>query len=172
MKHLNDYIIEAMDYVPESSDGAADWSSDFHKEAIQLLINKCHECWSFAEEQYQKDPETCRAAWSWSVLGMVRPYLEMLIKSKHEWYINNDIIEILFTALQDCESDPKFHEGWKDHKEFEKSLKNQRELCEKINKVKLKLDEKYPDRDLTNHPKEYQKRILNPREGSCYINVK
>ena len=170
---LKDYILnEALDIVPEGSDGAADWSSDFYKESIQLLIDKCHKCWEYAEEQCQKYPDNCRAAWSWSILGMVRPYLEMLIKSKREYYINNDIIEILYTALQDCESDPKFHEGWKKPKDFEKSLKNQRELCNKINKVKLKLDEQYPDRDLTNHPKEYQKKLINPKEGVCYINVK
>lgn len=172
MKNLKNFLIEeAMSYTPENSDGAADWNSDFYKESIQLLIDKCHRCWEYAEEQCQKDPNCCRAAWSWSVLGMVRPYLEMLIKAKHEYYINNDIIEILFTALQDCESDPKFHEGWKDIKEFEASLKEQREKCNKINEVKLKLDAKYPDRDLTNHPKGYQKQLLKPREGACYINV-
>lgn len=170
---LKDYILnEALDIVPESSDGAADWSSDFYKESIQLLIDKCHKCWEYAEEQCQKYPDNCRAAWSWSILGMVRPYLEMLIKSKREYYINNDIIEILYTALQDCESDPKFHEGWKKPEDFKKSLKNQRELCNKINKVKLKLDKQYPDRDLTNHPKEYQKKLISPKEGVCYINVK
>ena len=165
-------LFEALDIKPEYGDGAADWSSDFYKESMQVLIDKCHRCWEYAEEQCAKYPDNCRACWSWSILGMVRPYLEMLIKAKREWYINNDIIEILFTALQDCESDPKFHEGWKDPKEFEASLKEQRELCNKINEVKLKLDAKYPDRDLKNHPKGYQKTLIEPREGVCYINVK
>lgn len=167
-KDMTRNLFEALDIKPENGDGAADWSSDFYKECMQVLINKCHECWSFASEY----PNECRAAWSWSILGMVRPYLEMLIKAKREWYINNDIIEILFTALQDCESDPKFREGWKDLKEFESSLKEQRELCNKINEVKLKLDAKYPDRDLKNHPKGYQKTLIEPIQGVCYTNIK
>lgn len=147
MKSLSDFIInEGTDIVPENSDGAADWASDFYKATIQLLCDKCKECLEFADKQCAKDPEASHASWSWSIIGMVRPYLEMLINAKREWNINEEVMKYLYDAIDDCENDLSFHQGWKDYNEFKKALKDQRELIDKINKEKEKLDKEYPDR--------------------------
>lgn len=150
MKNLVDYISlnEALDYSPDNSDGAADWRADFLKETIQLLIDKCKECMDYANKHSDDSGLFSKAAWAWSVLGMSLPYLEMLINKEYSWYINDEILDILYSAIEECENDEEFHKGWKDKSVFEKSLKDQRTRIDKIKNAKTTLDKKYPNREI------------------------
>lgn len=133
MKSLEEFMInEAFDYKAENCDGACDRRSDYFKDCMKLLKEHIQKLRESQKKQHDENPEDfCKGGWDFTVIGIINPVLKMLIDSDNAWYIDNEILGILEDAINGADSDFKFHEGWEDVKELDKSIENYRKQIKK-----------------------------------------
>ena len=58
----------------------------------------------------------------------------MMIDTHNDWYIDDELLDILDEAIQGVKDDEEFHEGWDDVKELEKNIKDYEKQLESYRK--------------------------------------
>ncbi len=136
MKNIKDYILEgSWGYEPDQNDGTLDLRGDTWLSICELIYDKCNE----THNKFKTD-------FAWESLGNIEFFFEVLSETKefglndeHEfnkyyywWRLidkkkNKNIIDLYKKLLNQCKSDKKWIEDWKEPEKMQASLEK-REL--------------------------------------------
>ena len=129
---------EAFDYKAENGDGASDWRAEYFQDAVQLLKDKVKKL-TKSEEKAKSEKWYNHGGWCYTIIGLVNPVIKMMIDSKNDWYIDDELLDILDDAIQGVKNDEEFHEGWddvgqlyKNIEEYEKQLEDYRKHIKEL----------------------------------------
>lgn len=124
---------EALDYKAENGDGASDWRAEYFEDAVDLLKDKVKKL-KKAEKEAKNKKWYNHGGWCYTIIGLVNPVVKMMIDTHNDWYIDDELLDILDEAIQGVKDDKEFHEGWDDVKELEKNIKEYEKQLEDYRK--------------------------------------
>ena len=124
---------ESFDYKAESGDGASDWRAEYFQDAVQLLKDKVKKLTK--SEEKSKDKEWYNhGGWCYTIIGLVNPVIKMMIDSHNDYYIDDELLDILDKAIQGVKDDEEFHKGWDDVRQLDKNIKRYEKELEEYRK--------------------------------------
>ena len=124
---------EAFDSKAESGDGAYDWRAEYFQDAVQLLKDKVKKL-TKSEEKSKNEEWYNHGGWCYTIIGLVNPVIKMMIDSHNDYYIDDELLDILDKAIQGVKDDEEFHKGWDDVRQLDKNIKRYEKELEEYRK--------------------------------------
>ena len=124
---------ESFDYKAESGDGASDWRAEYFQDAVQLLKDKVKKL-TKTEEKSKDEEWYNHGGWCYTIIGLVNPVIKMMIDSHNDYYIDDELLDILDKAIQGVKNDEEFHKGWDDVRQLDKNIKRYEKELEEYRK--------------------------------------